>query len=111
MKYMMFVATDSDPDLASAAPDIEDWVADVDRRGIRVSGDRLRPTEDATTVRMRSGELLVTDGPFTESKEWIVGFDVLECADLDEAIEVASKHPMAYAGRLELRPFWPMDEG
>ena len=60
---------------------------------------------------MRSGELLVTDGPFTESKEWIVGFDVLECADLDEAIEVASKHPMAYEGRLELRPFWPMDEG
>ena len=111
MKYMMFVATDSDPDLASEAPDIEDWVADVDRRGIRVTGDRLRPTEDATTVRMRSGELLVTDGPFTESKEWIVGFDVLECADLDEAIEVASKHPMAYAGRLELRPFWPMDEG
>ncbi len=111
MKYMMFVATDSDPDLASEAPDIEDWVADVDRRGIRVSGDRLRPTQDATTVRMRSGELLVTDGPFTESKEWIVGFDVLECADLDEAIEVASKHPMAYEGRLELRPFWPMDEG
>ncbi len=111
MKYMMFVATDSDPDLASEAPDIEDWVADVDRRGIRVSGDRLRPTEDATTVRMRSGELLVTDGPFTESKEWIVGFDVLECADLDQAIEVASKHPMAYEGRLELRPFWPMDEG
>ena len=111
MKYMMFVATDSDPDLASAAPDIEDWVADVDSRGVRVIGDRLRPADDATTVRVRSGELLVTDGPFTESKEWIVGFDVLECADLDEAIEVASKHPKAYGGRLELRPFWPMNEG
>ena len=111
MKYMMFVATDSDPDLASEAPDIEGWAADVDGRGVRLIGDRLRPAEDATTVRMRSGELLVTDGPFTESKEWIVGFDVLECADLDEAIEVASKHPMAYEGRLELRPFWPMDEG
>jgi hypothetical protein len=111
MKYMMFVATDSEPDLASAAPDIEDWVADVDRRGVRLTGDRLRPADDATTVRVRGGQLLVTDGPFTESKEWIVGFDVLECADLDEAIEVASKHPMAYEGRLELRPFWPMDEG
>ncbi|HSU36371.1 MAG TPA: YciI family protein [Propionibacteriaceae bacterium] len=111
MRYMMFVATDSDPDLASAAPDIEDWAADVDGRGVRVIGDRLRPAEDATTVRVRAGELLVTDGPFTESKEWIVGFDVLECADLDEAIEVASRHPMAYRGRLELRPFWPMDEG
>ncbi|HSU37711.1 MAG TPA: hypothetical protein VLJ88_18815, partial [Propionibacteriaceae bacterium] len=69
MKYMMFVATDSDPDLASAAPDIEDWAADVDGRGVRVIGDRLRPAEDATTVRVRAGELLVTDGPFTESKE------------------------------------------
>ena len=111
MKYMMFVATDSDPDLASVPPEIEDWAADVDGRGVRLTGDRLRPVEDATTVRVRAGELLVTDGPFTESKEWIVGFDVLECADLDEAIEVASKHPMAYRGRLELRPFWPMDEG
>ncbi len=111
MKYMMFVATDSEPGPRQRGADIEDWAADVDRRGVRVIGDRLRPAEDATTVRMRSGELLVTDGPFTESKEWIVGFDVLECADLDEAIEVASKHPMAYAGRLELRPFWPMDEG
>ena len=41
----------------------------------------------------------------------MIGFDVLECADLDEAIEIASKHPMAYRGRLELRPLWPMDEG
>ena len=105
----MFVATDSDPDLTSEAPNIEDWAADVDRRGVRVTGDRLRPTEDATTVRMRSGELLVTDGPFTETKEAIVGFDVLECDDLDEAIEIAAKHPMAYGGSIELRPFWPLD--
>jgi hypothetical protein len=111
MKYMMFVATDSEPDVTGTAPAVEDWAADVDRRGVRLIGDRLRPADDATTVRVRAGELLVTDGPFTESKEWIVGFDVLECADLDEAIEVASKHPMAYQGRLELRPFWPMDEG
>ena len=112
MKYMMFVATDTEPDLdPSAAPDIEQWVADNDRRGKRLTGDRLRPTEDATTVRVRAGELLVTDGPFTESKEWIVGFDILECDDLDEAIEIAAKHPMAYGGRIELRPFWPIDEG
>ena len=58
----------------------------------------------------RSGELLVTDGPFTETKDWIAGFDILECDDLDEAIEIAAKHPMARAGRLELRPFWPIDE-
>jgi len=112
MKYMMFVATDTEPDTSSEPPaDIEEWFADANGRGKWVAGDRLRPLDDATTVRVRSGELLVTDGPFTESKEWICGFDVLDCADLDEAIEIASKHPMARSGRLELRPFWPIDEG
>lgn len=110
MKYMMFVATDTNPDPGTESPgDIEAWFADVEGRGKWVTGDRLRPVEDATTVRVRSGELLVTDGPFTESKEWIVGFDVLECEDLDEAMEIASKHPMARFGRLELRPFWPIE--
>jgi len=112
MKYMLFVATDTAPDTSpEPQADIEVWGADVDGRGKWVMGDRLRPLEDATTVRVRSGELLVTDGPFTESKEWIMGFDILECEDLDEAIEIASKHPMARNGRLELRPFWPIDEG
>lgn len=112
MKYMMFVATDPEPDRSpEPQADIEVWGADVDGRGKWVTGDRLRPVQDATTVRVRSGELLVTDGPFTESKEWIMGFDILECEDLDEAIEIASKHPMARNGRLELRPFWPIDEG
>jgi hypothetical protein len=112
MKYMMFVATDSEPDLSSEpVTDIETWFEDVNRRGKWVMGERLRPVQDATLVRVRSGELLVTDGPFTESKDWVAGFDVLECEDLDEAIEIASKHPMARNGRLELRPFWPIDEG
>jgi hypothetical protein len=53
---------------------------------------------------------IVTDGPFAETKEQIAGFDVLECADLDEAIEVASSHPMARLGILEVRPFWPLKE-
>ncbi len=65
----------------------------------------LGPTSAATTVRVRNGELLVSDGPFAETKEVIVGYDLLECADLDEAIEVARTHPMARGGRLELRPF------
>ena len=68
-------------------------------------GNVLAPTSAATTVRVRNGELLVSDGPFAETKEVIVGFDLLECADLDEAIEVARAHPMARDGRLELRPF------
>ncbi len=111
MKYMMFVATDSEPDKnPDAPPDVEDWVADADRRGKRLMGERLRPVDDATTVRVRDGRLLVTDGPFTESKEYIVGFDILECDNLDEAIEIAAGHAMAYSGRIELRPFWPFDD-
>lgn len=109
MKYMMFVGVDPDGE-EIGEDNVEEWVADVDGRGKRIIGDRLRPVDDATTVRVRKDELLVTDGPFTESKDWIVGFDILDCDDLDEAIEIASKHPMARAGRLELRPFWPIED-
>ena len=91
------------------APTIEEWLEEGERRGIRKQGDRLRPVTDATTVRVRKGELLVTDGPFTESKEWIAGFDIVDCADLDQAVDYASRHPMARSGRIEIRPFWPMD--
>jgi hypothetical protein len=106
MKYMMFVCTDPDPDTDPAPePDIDAWVAENDSRGRRLQGDALAPTSAATTVRVRNGELLVSDGPFTETKEVIIGFDLLECADLDEAIEVARTHPMARRGRIEVRPF------
>jgi len=76
---------------------------------VRKHGDRLRPPEDATTVRWRRGEVLVTDGPFAETREQIAGYDVIDCADLDEAIEIASKHSMARFGRIEIRPFWPLE--
>ncbi|MDQ6687848.1 MAG: YciI family protein [Actinomycetota bacterium] len=111
MRYLMFVATD--PEAEPYDPDVDnvdEWVATHEASGKRVMGDRLRPVEDATTVRRREGKVLVTDGPFTESREWIAGFDILECTDLDEAIEIAAQHPMARFGRLELRPFWPDEE-
>ncbi|MFD6568804.1 YciI family protein [Micromonospora profundi] len=105
MKYMMFVCTDSEPDTdPTELPDVEKWVTDNDARGRRITGDPLAPAAAATTVRVRNGELLVSEGPFAETTEVIVGFDLLECADLDEAIEVARAHPMAREGRLELRP-------
>jgi hypothetical protein len=112
MRYMMFVVVDPSRagDDGAAVAGLDDWFEFVTAKRAWVAGDRLRPTSDATTVRVQGGDLLVTDGPFTESKEWICGFNVLECADLDEAIEIAAKHPMACAGRLELRPFWPIDE-
>ena len=73
-----------------------------------MQGIRLQPVGDATTVRVRSGERLVTDGPFTESREWIAGVGILDCADLDDAIELAARNPMAYEGRIELRPIHSM---
>ena len=105
MKYLMFVCTDPAPDTDSAPmPDIGDWVDKNDATGRRLQGNELAPVSAATTVRVRNGEVLIVDGPFAETKELIVGFDLLECADLDEAIEVASTHPMARIGRIEIRP-------
>ena len=81
----------------------------MDGRGIRISGNRLTRADQAITVRKRNGKVLKTDGPFAETKEWIAGFDVIECASLAEAIEVAGKHPMARFGKIEIRPFWTGD--
>jgi hypothetical protein len=77
----------------------------MDGRGVRLQGNRLQEISTATTVRVRRGEVVLADGPFAETKELIAGFDILECADLDEAIEVAGKHPVARIGSLEVRPF------
>jgi hypothetical protein len=109
MKFLMLVSLDpardeSDTDVTGTL-EIEEWVTKYDDAGMRLIGNQVRMAEDATSVTRRGGELLVTDGPFAEAREWIVGFDVLECADLDEAIKVAAEHPMAVNGRLELRPF------
>lgn len=111
MEYLLFIATDTEPETHdTGGPTVEEWVEEGQRRGIRKQGDRLRPPEDATTVRLRGGQLLVTDGPFTESKEWIAGYDIIECADLDEAIDYASRHPMARFGRIEIRPVFPLED-
>ncbi|MEZ0069523.1 hypothetical protein ABIA32_005568 [Streptacidiphilus sp. MAP12-20] len=105
MKYLMFVCTDPERDTDTEnVPDIDEWVSKTDATGQRLQGMALAPKAAATTVRVRSGELLISDGPFAETKEVIVGFDLIECADLDEAIEVARTHPMARGGRIEIRP-------
>jgi hypothetical protein len=93
-------AREADP----GRPAIEDWLAEMEGRGVLLHGDRLRNVSNATTVRMRSQELLVSDGPFAETKEQVAGYDVIDCADLDEAIEIASKHPTAWWGTVEVRP-------
>lgn len=110
MQFMMFVCSDSEPDHEPEAPgEIHVWVDELERNGKRITGDRLRPVGDAKTVRVRGGRRQVTDGPFAESKEVILGFDILECASIAEAIDIAAKHPMARAGRIEVRAFWPFE--
>ena len=104
MKYMMIVCYDPTIERVEDDDDIDSWVGEMDGRGVRLEGHVLDP-DDATTVRVRSGEVLISDGPFAETKEVMVGYDLLECANLDEAIEVASKHPLAKHGAMELRPF------
>ena len=104
MRYLMLVYVDESAD---GGPDeVKPWVTEMDARGVRKFGSRLRPAGDATTVRVRGAEVLLSDGPFAETKEQIGGFDLLECADLDEAIEVAAEHPGAGDGTIEVRPLW-----
>jgi hypothetical protein len=81
---------------------------EMTKRGVLEGGERLRPTTDATTVQVRDGEVLTSDGPFAETKEQIGGYYVVDCKDLDEAIEVAAKIPAARLGTIEVRPIWDM---
>jgi hypothetical protein len=108
---MLLVCGDGSAELspeeaAQVGPGVDAWVEELGRRGIRLDGHELAPVSDATTIRVRAGELLISDGPFAETKEYIAGYDIIECQDLDEAIEVAAKHPVARFGMIEVRPFW-----
>jgi hypothetical protein len=94
---------------ANAAPDEPcwmPWAREMEARGVILhDGAQLQPVSTATTVRTNGDEILVGDGPFAETKEVILGYDVIECADLDEAIFAASRHPVALnGGVVEVRP-------
>src|SRR5438270_531015 len=96
MKYVLFVCSDGMPALEQSAVmqrEVPGWVEEMDGRGVRLLGRQLELPETAATLRVRDGETLVSDGPFAETKEFMAGVDLLECANLDEAIEVAAKHP------------------
>lgn len=118
MKYLMLVCRDLDdspvpPTQADrdAAPDVGQWWQQANDAGKYVLGDRLRPAVEAMTVRVRKGELLVSQGPFTGASELVAGFDVLECESMQEAVEIASGHAMAHEGAIEIRAMWPFDKG
>src|SRR5580704_5031454 len=107
MRYLLIYT--ADPDLDSQWGDeaqaaLSSWLEEVIRPGISLQGSGLRPAADATTIKIRNGELIVTDGPFAETKEQVAGYDVLECPDIDEAVRWASKHPSLFGGAIEIRP-------
>ena len=116
MKYLLLVCWDGERMNAQAEPDpnaapAEDeegfpWLDDLQARGIWLTGDQLAPPRRARSVRVRDGKKMVTDGPFTETKEAVGGFDLIECDSLEEAVEIAAKHPIAEMGTIEVRPLW-----
>jgi hypothetical protein len=112
MKYMLFTYRDPsvqlDPEQRAAVPAaVAAWCEEMEARGVRLEGHVLGPPTESRTIRIRAGETTVGDGPVSEQTVHIAGFNILECADLDEAIEVASKNPGASFGILELRAIEP----
>jgi hypothetical protein len=116
MKYLLLVCWDAErmngqtePDPSTPPTDDKEgfpWVDDLHARGIWLTGDQLAPPRRARSVRVRGGKKMVTDGPFTETKEAVGGFDLIECDGLEQAVEIAASHPMAEAGTIEVRPLW-----
>lgn len=107
MRYLMLVRVPEDASPTPQEADPSAWHAEALRRGQHLMGQRLRPPSDATTVHRWDGTLSVTHGPFVEVAEHVVGFDLLEVATPEEAVEVAAGHPVARFGALELRQLWP----
>ncbi len=109
MKYMLMIYTEVPETMDPAAGEqmmAAYWAYNemLQSRGAFVAGEALHPVSTATTVRVRDGQTLTTDGPFAETKEQLGGYYVVEAKDLDEAIEFASKIPNALDGTIEIRP-------
>ena len=115
MRYALLICTEeklqnelSEDEAAAQMAAYMAWGEEMGARGVLQGGERLRPTTSATTVRVRDGETLTSDGPFAETKEQMGGFYLVDCKDLDEAIEVAARIPGAQHGSIEVRPIWEM---
>lgn len=107
MKVLQLICIEneaSDGQAAVMEAEVYPWVHDTVARGINITGKPLADPGAARTVRVRDGETLISDGPFAETKEFIGGFDLLECDSMEQAIEVASRHPVAWFNAIELRP-------
>ncbi|SEO82902.1 YciI family protein [Amycolatopsis saalfeldensis] len=104
MRYLLMIAGEGEPTEEQMAVGCGGWSDDLLARGVLVSGGGLHPPASATTVRVRGGGVQLSDGPFAESKEQIGGYAMIDCADLDEAVDIASRHPAAAYGAIEVRP-------
>lgn len=109
MRYMLLIygcdrPEPGDPGFEAALERVDAFVGECRKRGAFLAGDPLRPVSTATTVRVRDGQTLMTDGPFAETHEQLGGYYVLDCRGLDEALELAALCPMAQLGSIEVRP-------
>ena len=106
MRYQLLIRGDE-----SAAAHADDgcggWTERMLERGVLQGGGGLRPPAEGRAVRIRRRQLMVSDGPFAETKEQVGGFCLVEAADLDEAVAVAAEHPAATYGTIEVRELWP----
>jgi hypothetical protein len=115
MQYLLMIAMDEQAYAALPADVAAENMAaygkfweEMAARNVILGGERLYPTTDATCVQVRDGKVITADGPFAETKEQLGGYYLVDVADLDEAIEVASKIPGAAHGTIEVRPIWSM---
>lgn len=108
MRYLLMICGESPAETDDGEPEIPagcgGWVEEMQRKGILRDSVGLHSPRAATTVQVRDAEVLIVDGPFAETKDQIGGFSVIECDNLEEAIEVAAGHPAARAGMIEIRP-------
>ena len=117
MKYMLILASnpadEPKPDSDTFGPYMGEWAAysqALVEAGAMVTGEALEGAETASTVQIRDGKRIVTDGPFIESKEVIGGYYVIDVANLDEALDWAAKIPNAHFGTVEVRPVMEFEE-
>ena len=104
MQYLLLIHDDETADNGDLMPEYISYTEALGASGALVGANQLQPTDTATTVRVRNGETLVTDGPFIETKEALGGYYLVEAETLDEAIEWAAKIPSARFGHIEVRP-------
>lgn len=117
MLYMLLINSDeshypemSDEDMSRLMDDYRTFTENLEKDGAFKESYRLQPTSTATTVRVRDGKTLTTDGPFAETKEQFGGYYLIDVPDLDAALGWAAQVPSATYGSVEVRPVWEMDE-